>query len=123
MRWLRGRLQQGSWLALLALAINLALSFGHLHLALRDGRTGGLLRAHATAVQKSGAAGDHDRSRADDLCPICMAAGALGSALASLPPSLEVPIALGVESRDPAPQWTTRQSAHTAFWSRGPPLS
>jgi hypothetical protein len=31
MRWFRDNIRQGSWAALIALAINLALSFGHVH--------------------------------------------------------------------------------------------
>ena len=32
MKWLRAKIRQGTSLALLALAINLVLSFGHIHL-------------------------------------------------------------------------------------------
>jgi hypothetical protein len=36
MKWFRGKIRRGTSLALLALAINLTLSFGHIHLDVRD---------------------------------------------------------------------------------------
>jgi hypothetical protein len=39
MRWFRDKIRQGTWLALIALAINLGLSFGHVHAI--DGKISG----------------------------------------------------------------------------------
>jgi len=76
MRWFRDTLRQGSWLALIALAINLGLSFGHIHaIGGKVSRPG--LAALAASVSSPD---DGERQRqpgdghADYLCPICMAA-------------------------------------------------
>src|ERR1700737_4949539 len=90
MRWFRDTLRQGSWLALIALAMNLGLSFGHIHAI--DGRVSE--RGIAT-VAASIALPDHGHKQghpnhgdADDLCPICIAATAMASALAATAPEL-----------------------------------
>jgi hypothetical protein len=125
MRWFRDHIRRGSWLALLALTINLGLSFGHIHSI--DGK--GLqhrLASQIAAIAPSDDGqrpGHHDGDPADLLCPICMAAGAIAHALSSAPPSLplalaEAPIDLTIE-----PVLAVPQSPRAAFYSRGPPIS
>src|SRR5579872_1013880 len=124
MRWFRNHIGRGSWLALFALVINLGLSFGHVHAI--DGRFGQLSASRMASVatpDNSGTQGDHDRDQADLLCPICMAAGAIGHALAAPPPALplallESPVDLTIE-----PDLAAPQPRRAAFHSRGPPIS
>src|SRR5260370_17598934 len=76
MGWFRARSRLGAYLALLALAFQLAISFGHVHLDHIAPTS-----AHATAVAGTQAS-DEDATAssnptgredlADDLCPICM---------------------------------------------------
>src|SRR5579871_547025 len=69
MRWYRRQIRQGALLALFALAINLVLSFGHVH-AIGGGHSDdGQLALSATASSGNGAPsqGD-DRGHPDDLC-------------------------------------------------------
>jgi hypothetical protein len=125
MRWFRDNIRRGTWFALVALAINISLSFGHIHAI--DGK--GLqhrLASQIAAIASSDdgqAPGTHDGDPTDLLCPICMAAGAIGHALASAPPALplvvaEAPIDLTIKHDFGLPQRT-----RSAFYSRGPPIS
>jgi S1-C subfamily serine protease len=125
MRWFRDTLRQGSWLALIALAINLGLSFGHIHAI--DGKVSGHgLAAMAAAIaspddgQKQGHPGDGD---ADYLCPICMAATAMASAIASSPPALPAEFANVAIGRTIEPVVAHVEPPRAAFQSRGPPIS
>jgi hypothetical protein len=124
MRWFRDNVRHGSWLALLALVVNLGLSFGHFHAA--DGKRleSGLISL--VAAVSSG----HDRAQghpgdngADDLCPVCAAVSALASVFASAPPVLPV-VFVGFsfdQSIESILVFDERSPA--AFQSRGPPIS
>jgi hypothetical protein len=123
MKWLRANIGQVTSLALFALAINLALSFGHLHLEDIGGgkATSGILLA---AISHHGDRQNDKRDgHPDDLCPICMAQAALGTGFASSAPALTVDLAY-VEL-DPifAPELGIPQPPCASFHSRGPPLS
>jgi hypothetical protein len=123
MRWFRDHIRRGSWFALIALAINLGLSFGHVHAI--DGKS----LAHRSAWQIAAIGspdegqGDQHHGPADLLCPICMVASAMGHALASVPPAL--PLALAESPIDPSiePAIAVPQRPRAAFHSRGPPIS
>jgi hypothetical protein len=124
MRWFRQHIRNGSWLALVAIAINFTLAFGHVHAL--DGkvpeRTGVLI----AAIDASGSGpGQHHPAdgHADYLCPICMAATAMGSALAPAPPTLPIEFAEAGVDR-PIDQFVSApRPLRAAFQSRGPPIS
>jgi Protein of unknown function (DUF2946) len=123
MRWFRDHIRRGSWLALLALAINLGLSFGHVHAIEGDGfasRSAAQLAANGSPDDEKG---DQHGGPADLLCPICMVAGAMGHALASAPPAL--PLAFAESRIDPTiePDVAVPLWPQAAFYSRGPPIS
>jgi len=124
MRWFRDNVRQGSWAALVALAINLALSFGHVHAIDGKSHDSGLLIA---ALAHSGA--DQDQDRRDDghldyLCPICAATAALANAMAPPPPVVPVSY-FAVATIDHAiePAIAVVEPQRAAFQSRGPPIS
>lgn len=123
MKWFRAKIGRVTSLALFALAIDLALSFGHLHLEqLGSGKvTSGILLSvisHDDDRQNN----KHD-GHPDDLCPICMAQAAVGTALASFAPALTLDL-LYVEL-DPISglEAGIAQPPRASFRSRGPPLS
>jgi hypothetical protein len=126
MRWFRRHVKHGSLLALVALAINLALSFGHVH-ALEGKRGDQSNRVPAAAIATSpegGGAADHDQNRhPDDLCPICMAAATFGSGIAPALPALTVQFADTHIDRIFAPVVALASPQRPAFQSRGPPIS
>ena len=97
MRRLRSRSKWGSWLALFALALQLVLTFGHVHLdrlAPRiTQRTSSpslpQMRRVLTQVTPADPGGrDH---RADDRCPICTLIHLAGALVLAEPPSLPLP--------------------------------
>jgi len=124
LRWFRTNLQKGTWLALLALTINLALSFGHVH-AIAKGTGSDRITLTASGVSQTGtpAQGHDNDGLADDLCPICMAAHAIGNAVASTPPSLPVQFAIGQVVLEHAALPARTVLKRAAFQSRAPPLS
>jgi hypothetical protein len=125
MPWFRDHISRGSWLALLALAINIGLSFGHVHAIDGKGLQHRLASQIAAVVAPDDgqAPGTRDSDQADLLCPICMAASAIAHGLSSGPPAL--PLALAEASIDPTfePVFAVPQSPRAAFYSRGPPIS
>jgi DUF2946 family protein len=121
MRWFRDNIRQGSWAALIALVINLALSFGHVHAIDGTGRHSGALVAAvaAGADQKQDPADDH----ADDLCPICLATAAIANAFAPAPPVVRVEFVIGTIAHGIEQAFAIVEPRRAAFQSRGPPLS
>ena len=125
MRWFRNTLRQSTWLALIALAMNLGLSFGHFH-AIDGNDFGRGIAAVAASIaspddgQKQG---NSDDKYADYLCPVCMAATAMASALASVPPSLHQQLASAPVNLAIEPALVLAEPRRAAFQSRGPPIS
>src|SRR6266481_1384999 len=124
MRWFRDHIRHGSWFALVAIAINFAVAFGHVH------ATGGTGPERAGLLVAAIGAPDGDRTqnhpadnRADDLCPICMAVAAMGTALAPTPPALPIEFADVAIDRTIEAAVVIPQAPCAAFQSRGPPIS
>jgi len=120
MNGVRANIRWGARLALIALALQFALSFGHFH---------GLKLAPTAIAQAASAIGpaqpdsDPHSDDAADLCAICAVMAMAGTALDAAPPTLPQPAAhpfayrladTGVAAPVPAPG---------AFQPRGPPLS
>jgi hypothetical protein len=123
MRWVRTNRRCGSWLALAAMALQLVLSFGHLHLDKFALGSVAATAAHAKATASKTSPAQHPANDADDYCAICATIHlTTGSFLPEVPP-LPVPfISQAIEHFDhttslfiPRPQ--------TAFQSRAPPLA
>jgi len=124
MRWFRDHIRHGSWLALLALAINFALAFGHVHASDGAGseRAGSLVAA--IAAPDGDRTQDHPADhQADYLCPICTAAAAIGAALAPTPPALPVEFASAAIDQAVESTIAIPHAPRAAFQSRGPPIS
>ena len=126
MRWFRDNIRQGSWGALIALAINLALSFGHVHAIDGESHDAGVLitaLAHPSADQNQNQSQHHD-GHPDDLCPICVATAALASAVAPPPPVVPVNY-FAAATIDHVIEQTTAvvEPQRAAFRPRGPPIS
>jgi hypothetical protein len=123
MGWFRNTIKQGTWLALIALAMNFGLSFGHFHAI--DGKAAGrgIVAAVSVAAPGDGQSQNTDDSRADDLCSICMAATAMANALASTPAALPLEFATVSLDRTVEPVLILVEPLRAAFQPRGPPIS
>jgi hypothetical protein len=129
MGWFRSRSRWGSYLALFALAVQLALSFGHVHLeggAPASGNASALFAVHpanaaAAAVEP---AGKEFPALADDHCPICTLIHLAGALVPATTPTVSrlavfdrVPFAAAVEFDLTNPHYSSPLGA------RAPPLA
>jgi Protein of unknown function (DUF2946) len=122
MRWFRQRLRHGSWLALVALAINFSFAFGHVHgletTAGGDTLVTAIQTPHVNQSQQQPA-----NPEADYLCPICIAASALGNAMVATPPALPTQFAEAAIERTISSNAVVVLGSPAAFQSRAPPIS
>ena len=121
MRWFRSNVRSGAWFALVAMAFQLALTFGHVHLRLSSAASHQFAAAHSPVAPPDG-------SRVPtkplvDHCAACtliqMASAAAPAATASLPlPALftSAPLTIGIEHELGA-------SPPIHFQARGPPIA
>lgn len=127
MNWVRSHITHGSRLALLALAIQFVLSFGHVHgisgaaatapvLALQDSA----LKDSATGPAQPQAPAHHD---ADDFCAICAVMAMAATALHASPPALLPPLAIETSYRIADLDFVASDSKRAAFQPRAPPAS
>ena len=134
MKWFRSNIKQGSRLALFALAVQFALSFGHFHAiaapAIQSGAAqssisyAGLL-AVPDAVSKSTrqAPSDHDSDQQNDFCAICAVVAMANTALFATPPMLLLPQAVEFQYLATGAGFVRPNSARVAFQARAPPAS
>ncbi len=125
---LRGFTRQcGAYLALLALTLQLALSFGHLHA--RDISAAGLALAHADGWHRPTGAELSKQSPSnladdEDLCPICFSGFLLATSF--VPEAPQPPVSFAFESIDHHVARTIGHVAairRTPFQPRAPPLA
>jgi Protein of unknown function (DUF2946) len=132
MKWLRSNIKHGSRLALFALALQFALSFGHFH--------GGAAQA-APAVQSGSAnsldaagmasedaqqqpASNHDSDQQPGgACAICAVLALANTMLFATPPLLLLPQAIEVLYLTTDAGFIHLNSARVAFQPRAPPVS
>jgi hypothetical protein len=139
MNWFRSNIKRGSRLALFALAVQFAFSFGHFHGAaaqaapsIQSGLTEAA-SAYAQDLSASNAASeaaqkqqpsnhDTDQQRADD-CAICAVIVLANNVLLAAPPLLLLPQAVELLYLATDTEFTHLSSVYPAFRSRGPPIS
>lgn len=117
----RGRF--ASWLALTALALQLVLSFGHVHL---DGTGRGDYRVTAAGLSAQASRPppvQHSGDAGDDYCAICASIYLAANSFVPQPPQLAVPFhSQAVEHVDRAAVLGIALR-RTPFQSRAPPLA
>jgi hypothetical protein len=131
--WFRKHLKHGSRLALFALAIQFALSFGHFHGAaaqtVRLGLTDGDLAIAATLAtpethsEASQQPSNHDTDQHGSDCAICAVLSLANNFLSATPPLLELPRAVELLHLTTGAEFAHLGSLHPAFQSRAPPVS
>jgi len=117
MSWFRDKIWLGSRLALLAMTLQLASSFGHVHAA-APSRPVAVAGSAIGPVQP-----DHDDDSAIDLCAICVVMAMAGTALVAAPPALPRPHAVQLHRRATEASFADPNDPHGAFQPRAPPLS
>ena len=122
MRWIRLNRRIGAWAALFALAVQITLSFGHVHL----GKTVSTrLPGHAAQWQAADGnapsrPGPH--SDANDFCAICATIAMVASSALPTPALLPAPVATPYSwAREFASALPARE-AHAFFQARAPPF-
>jgi hypothetical protein len=126
MRWLRDNIRQGSWVALIALAINLALSFGHVHAidaAGHEHHSDGLIAANIGLSEADHGQAQPDNDHGDHLCPICVATAAIANAFAPTPPVVQIEFTAATIDHAIESTLAVVEPRRAAFRSRGPPFS
>ncbi len=125
MQWIRKKLSFGSRLALLALAIQLALSFGHVHPD--DVRTVSPAAVANLQTPESGsgkAPTDGDRNHAGhDFCAICAALSLTSSSVLPTVALLVTPAAHRVDWADDDHARRILSAQYFPFQARAPPRS
>jgi hypothetical protein len=124
MRWVRTKRRSGAWLALAAMALQLVLSFGHIHLEDLKGGGNGVVTAAASKAASAhqdpagGPAGD-----ADDYCPICAVLHLAAASFVPDAPVLPVPFAFHAIAHASQPTFASVLLRRAPFQSRAPPLA
>jgi hypothetical protein len=126
MKWFRSNIRTGARLAFLALLLQLALSFGHIHgFALQAASaTQSVLPAdHAADGKSRPAPGKQDSDQTSDVCAICAVMAMASTVLFSAPPILLLPDAVEILHRITDAEFAHLKSAGAAFQPRAPPAS
>jgi hypothetical protein len=124
MRWIRSNVRLGASCAFAALALQLVLSFGHVHV---DGRTATApqlaLAVSGPAADTADPASNEPNRHIGDFCAICALIQLAGTQTPATTPSLVLPVAF---SPVPFVVSTGRDLAAAAplsFQARGPPIA
>jgi hypothetical protein len=136
MKWFRSNIRHGSRLALFALVIQLALSFGHFHPiaaqaapAIQSGASqsdiyAGSLAAPDAVNKSTQPASDHDSDRqSNDFCAICAVVAMTNASMVATPPPLPLPQAVEFVYLTIDAGFVDLNSARVAFQPRAPPVS
>jgi hypothetical protein len=117
MGWVRTRLRLGGWLALVALALQLALSFGHVH-----AQDLGPDAAGTFAAEPASPDGDGDRHRPGrDGCAICATIHLAGTLALPAPPFIAPPPRPAVARAITAARHVPTVASAASFEARAPP--
>jgi predicted lysophospholipase L1 biosynthesis ABC-type transport system permease subunit len=139
MKWFRSNIRHGARLALFALAVQFALSFGHFHaVAARTStadqsasaqvsldRTRSLFAADAAieSVQRLSPSNPDSDQQPNDPCAICAVIALANTVLFGTPPVLLLPQAVELLHLTTDAAFVHLNSASAAFQPRAPPLS
>jgi hypothetical protein len=132
MKWFRSNIRHGSRVALLALAVQFVLSFGHFHgiaaqaapVFKSDVAQSAVASdtANEAARQPSPASHDPDQQPRDG-CAICAVMALASTALFAAPPLLLLPQAIEFLYLTTDAEFVHLNSVHAAFQPRAPPAS
>jgi len=111
-------------LALFALTLQLALSFGHVHLGPISRHSSVIDVATSTDAHGPASRDRHDLpAAADDNCAVCALIHLAGTLLPSEPPALELPAAFGRLPHEIVGQFDLTAPPGALFQARAPPIA
>src|SRR5262245_4622484 len=122
MGWFRSNVRSGAWCALFALALQLVLSFGHVHVQ-GGGRIGPVSLSALVAPAGSAPVSPDDPKGVSDHCDICALIQLASTASPSAAPSLPVPFVVTTVRFTADPDIDLAASRPRSFQARGPPLA
>jgi hypothetical protein len=134
MKWFRSNIRHGARLAMFAMLVQFALTFGHSHwfaqaaplaqssLQKTDGSKS-IAASDRVAVQKQSPAGPDREQPGEDNCAICALVAMAGTVMFAAPPVLLLPQAIDLLYRTTDAEFVHLKSAGTAFQPRAPPAS
>nr|QDF36348.1 DUF2946 domain-containing protein [Bradyrhizobium symbiodeficiens] len=142
MKWFRSNIRHGARLALFALLVQFALTFGHSHWfaqatplaqasfqqtdgakdSTKNSAKSGAANDRA-AVQKQSPSGPDREHPGEDNCAICAVVAMAGTVISATPPVLLLPQAIELLYRTTDAEFLHLKSARTAFQPRAPPAS
>jgi hypothetical protein len=136
MKWFRSKIRHGARLALFAMLVQFALTFGHSHwfaqatpLAqsqLTDSAKGtakSIASTDRAAVERQSPTHPDREHPGDDNCAICALVAMAGTVTFATPPLLLLPQAVKLLYRTTDAEFIHLESARTAFQPRAPPAS
>jgi DUF2946 family protein len=118
MKWFRSHIRHGARLALFAMLVQLALTFGHSHWFAQAAPL-----ADRAAVYKQSPSSPHREQPGEDNCAICAVVAMAGTILFATPPLLQLPQAIDLLYRTTDAEFLHLKSAGAAFQPRAPPAS
>lgn len=117
MKWVRANIRTGARLALFALTVQFALSFGHFH-AIAAPTASSIQSVQQQLPAPAPDTGQHP----DDLCAICVVTALAGTGLAAAPPALPLLQAVDLPRQAMDTVVFHVHAPRAAFQSRAPPL-
>jgi hypothetical protein len=123
MRWIRRNRRVGAWAALFALAVQITVSFTHIHLD--KNALASLASVHATqaqSIERSGPPGPAHHQNAADFCDICATIALVASSVLPDPATLTPPLATTCAWQRPHEAELYGRQAHNHFHARAPPF-
>jgi hypothetical protein len=125
MKWVRAHIKHGSRLALLALAIQFVVSFGHFHGTSAQAEPAIAVALHSAiggGQSQPGSSQDTDQ-QPSDVCAICAVMALANAVLFASPPLLLLPQAVEFLYRTTDAEFVHLNSPRIAFQPRAPPVS
>lgn len=132
MKWFRSKIRHGARLAMFAMLVQFALTFGHSHwfaqaAPLAQGQLADGARSIASgdraAVQKQSPTSPDREQPGDDTCAICALVAMAGTVTFATPPLLLLPQAIELLYLTTDAEFVHLESAGAAFQPRAPPAS
>lgn len=123
MKWFRSNIRHGARLALFALLVQFALTFGHSHWFAQATSLAQASLQQSASVEKQSPAGPDREQPGDDNCAICALVAMAGTVVSSTPPLLLLPQAVELLQLTTDAEFAHLKSAGTGFQPRAPPAS